>query len=226
MELRLSEELLLLALDDEKGTIVSKASMAISYSLAGAVLLELVLQQKVQLDGKHLVLKDSRLTGDYIYDFVIKLLSSSEKLRTIEYWITKLGDKIKEIKEKLLERLTDKGILEKVEGKVLWIFSTQKYPTRYEKPEYVLRKRIHDIVIGGNEPDDQSSMLLGLIQASDLVKEVFRNKEEYKAAKKRIKELVEGDVVNKAVNNAVQAIQAAITAALITITVATTVTTS
>jgi golgi phosphoprotein 3 len=188
--------------------------------------LELEQQQKIQLDEKHLVLKDSRLTGDFIYDFVIRFISHSQKTRTIEYWITHLGDKIKEVKEKLLEGLTDKGILEKVEGKILWIFPTQKYPTRYEKPEYILRKRIHDIVIGGKEPDVQSSMLLGLIQASDLIKEVFRNKEEYKAAKNRVKVLIEGDAMNKAVNKAVQAIQAAITASLVAITAATTVCTS
>ena len=226
MELRLSEELLLLAQDDEKGTIVSGASIAIDYGLAGAVLLELAEDQKIDLDGTKLELKDSKLTGDFTYDFVIQQISKSSKPRTTEHWVSELAHKTKEIKEKLLEKLTNKGILEKVEGKVLWIFSTKKYPTRYEKPEFVIRKRIHDIVIGGKEPGTRDSMLLGLIQAGGLVKEVFPKKEEYKVAKGRIKELVEGDIMNKAVNQSVQAIQAAIAATMIASAVTATIVTS
>lgn len=210
MELRLAEELLLIALDDEKGTIISSASIAIAYGLAGAILMEMVEIKKIEMDGKKLKLVNPGLTGDFVIDRVVEMIIKSKKTRTLQHWVSKIGYRIKDIKEKLLENLINKGILEKKEGKVLWIFTTKKYPTRYEKPENLVRKRIIDIVMNHGEADSRSLLLISLIEACELTKEVFRNKEEYKIAKKRIKELAAGDMVNKAIHEAVQAIQAAI----------------
>ncbi|NIM10803.1 MAG: hypothetical protein GTO45_02350 [Candidatus Aminicenantes bacterium] len=214
MELRLAEELLLIALDDEKGTIISSASLAIGYGLAGAILMEMAENKKIEMDGKKLKLVNPGLTGDFVIDRVVEMISKSKKDRTLQHWVSQIGYKIKDIKEKLLEDLINKVILEKKEGKVLWIFTTKKYPTRYDKPENLVRKRIIDIVMNQGEADSRSLMLISLIEACELTKEVFRDKEEYKIAKKRIKELAAGDMVNKAIHEAVQAIQAAIMASV------------
>jgi hypothetical protein len=210
MQLRLAEELLLIALDDEKGTIISSAYLAISYGLAGAILMEMAENKKIEIEGKKLKLVNPGLTGDFVIDRVVEMISKSRKPHTLQHWVSQIGYKIKDIKEKLLEDLINKGILEKREGKVLWIFTTKKYPTRYEKPENLVRKRIIDIVMKGVEADSGSLMLLSLIEACELTKEVFRDKKDYKIARKRIKELSAGDMVNKAIHEAVQAIQAAI----------------
>jgi len=47
--LNLMEELLLLALDDEKGKIIFSSSSALPYGLRGALLLELALVKKIDV---------------------------------------------------------------------------------------------------------------------------------------------------------------------------------
>ena len=52
--LNLLEELLLLALDDEKGKIISSSSLALPYGLSGAILLEFSLELMTQYyHGQH-----------------------------------------------------------------------------------------------------------------------------------------------------------------------------
>ena len=53
--LNLMEELLLLALDDEKGKIISSSSCALPYGLRGALLLELFLAEKIDVVDKKIV---------------------------------------------------------------------------------------------------------------------------------------------------------------------------
>jgi|GEM_PF-4255314 len=45
--LNLAEELLLLALQDEKGTVLASAAGSLSYGLAGALLMELALRSRL-----------------------------------------------------------------------------------------------------------------------------------------------------------------------------------
>lgn len=57
MKLNLLEEYLLLALDDDKGKFVID-STRLHYGFAGAVLLELALRGKIQVEGEKLILRD------------------------------------------------------------------------------------------------------------------------------------------------------------------------
>ncbi len=221
MELRLAEELLLLALDDEKGSIVSAASLAIDYGLAGALLLEMAEKGQITLDGKYLKILNPGKTGDQLTDFALDILTSKKKDKDIEYWTSQLGWHFKPKREYLLESLINKGILKKVEGKVLWVFTTKKYPMQYDRPENEIRGRIRGIVLEGKPADTRSLMLINLMEACSLAKEVFKDKQEQKLAEKKIKQLAKGDASSQLVNEAVQGIQTAIMAA-ITISIATT----
>ena len=49
--LTLADELLLLALDDTKGSVHSAASLALDYGLVGAVLTELTLNNRLTMNG-------------------------------------------------------------------------------------------------------------------------------------------------------------------------------
>ena len=52
--LTFAEELLLLALDDEKGVLVQMPIMSFEYGLVGAILMELALMNKIDTDLKNL----------------------------------------------------------------------------------------------------------------------------------------------------------------------------
>ncbi len=50
--LNIAEKLLLLALHDEKGTLLSSASASLLYGLSGVVLMELTLNKRLHIDKK------------------------------------------------------------------------------------------------------------------------------------------------------------------------------
>ncbi len=74
MQLRLAEELLLIALDDEKGTIISSAYLAIGYGLAGAILMEMAENKKIEIEGKKIKLVNPGLTGDFVIDRAVEMI--------------------------------------------------------------------------------------------------------------------------------------------------------
>ena len=74
--LNLMEELLLLALDDEKGKIISSSSCALPYGLRGALLLELFLAEKIDIVDKKIGVIDKSNTGNEVLGFTLLFISA------------------------------------------------------------------------------------------------------------------------------------------------------
>ena len=127
MELNLIDQLTLLALDDKKGTFVTD-STAYSYALAGALIMELALEQRIDLIDEKVIIKDSTKIDDHIIDNYFKTIKESSKERTVKSWVERLGNDANKIKKETLHKLISKRILERKEDKILWIFSYNKYP--------------------------------------------------------------------------------------------------
>ncbi|HQU71608.1 MAG TPA: GPP34 family phosphoprotein [Calditrichia bacterium] len=212
LTLSLSEALLLLALHDEKGSIVFRASTAIDYAVAGAGILELILDGQVELADKKVRIVEAATANSPLKTAILEQLAKSRKVRKLDYWVMNLPHKIKHIKSLITDQLTDKGILREDEKKVLWIFSIKRYPTVDGSPESQLRRRIHDIVLGNDAAEDWEAALLGLVKACDLINDLFE-REDRRVAKKRIKDLQSHTQIGKAVENAVGAATAAVIAA-------------
>ena len=198
--LNLMEELLLLALDDKKGKILFSSSTELPYALRGAVLLELVKEKKIDMVNKKLIIINHTPTDNPILNNALDIISNSRKERSIGHWISKLSYKMKTLRTDLLSGLIKKGILEKVDDKILWIIPTKKYPMKNSIPENEVRQRITDIVLNNKQADERSVMLISLVNACNLIKEVFP-KETRKEAKKKIKEIVKGDNVGSAITD-------------------------
>ena len=223
MELNLIDQLTLLALDDEKGTLLAD-STSFSYATAGALIMELALDERIDLSGNKVVLKDKTKTGDNIVDTYFESIIESKKDRKINYWVEKFGNKADKIKRDTIDKLIENRILEKKEDKILWIFSYNKYPAQNSRPENQLRQRLYDIIVHGHRPELKESMLLNLIESCGLGKEVF-GKEQVKTFKKRLKSINEYDHLGGAISKSVKEICEAITAILV-VMIASTITTT
>jgi len=206
--LKLSEELLLLALRDKKGTLVSSASMALPYGLAGAALMELALRGRLRLKEGKFVADNPTPTGDDILDEALARIRASKKEHKPKHWVSKLSG-IKKMKDRLLQRLVDQGILRREEHRILRLIPSKRYPTVYSGPEMELRERIRDVVLKEKQPDERTVIIISLLHACKLVNEVFE-KGERREAKRRIKQIIKGEAVGKAVSDTVAGIQAAI----------------
>lgn len=222
MNLDLLEEFLLIALDDNKGQFVID-STHLHCGFGGAILLELALREKISIEGDYVVLKDDSYVKEVALNKTIDLLKDTKKKRKIKDWIGVLSRKAGEFKQDTLERLINKGILKKQEHKILWIIPYNKYPTDNLSPENKVRERLNGVMLKGEESEPRDIMLLSLIEVSDLTREAFRNKKDYKVVKKKIKEVTQDVKISSAINKSIREIQAAIMIALTTMIVVTNV---
>lgn len=208
----LAEDLLLLALDDDKGTVSWQRTTALPYGLGGALLVDLALQGRVTMVDDRISLSDPAPTGEAVLDAALVTIRSAKKEHDAKYWVKHLGDR-SGLKEELARRLVARGILREQEHAFLWVFHDPRFPASDPRPEAALRERIRDVVLNGAEPDERTLLLLSLVNACGLTGDLF-SKEELKRTKPRVKELIEGERVGKAVGRAVEEVNAAVIAAV------------
>lgn len=223
MELNLIEDFLLISLDDEKGRFILDTTY-VDNGLAGAVMLELALNGKIELRDNRIHLINSDPLGNLILDQAMQAINNEKKDRKVSFWIGALNANASNIKHVTLKNLTEKGIISKQEGKTLWVFSYNKYPTKDALPENEVRSRLNNIVLDKMEPTPKCLMLLNLIDVCELSDEVFRTKEVRKAAKNKIRELTKSrsDITDQTTLEVQTAIIAATMSAVIASTTAST----
>ncbi|GAB5523023.1 MAG: hypothetical protein Roseis2KO_08950 [Roseivirga sp.] len=225
MELNLVEEYLLIALDDDKGAFVID-STHLHYGFAGAVLLELAVREKIDIDGDYLHLKSHSQEPEAALNQAINLIRESDKTKKVKHWLDALARKAGEMKQATLQRLIERGVLRKEEHKILWIIPNNKYPTSNSNPENKVRERLNNVILNGARSEPRDVMLLSLIDVSDLTKEAFRDQSDYKEVKRKIKEVTEDIKISQAINKSIREIQTAIMISIATTMVVTTVITS
>ena len=197
-ELTLPEHLLLLAMQDEKGAIVPSSTLALPYGLNGALLLELSLRQRVKVQEGMMQEVSDAPTGDDILDEALQSLKDCERDKSAEFWVARPDALVKDLKARLLDRLVERGILKRESHRVLWLVPYDRFPELDGSAERDLRQRIHDVVLNGATADEATALLISLIHACGLVKEVFPE-QDAKAVKETIKELSEGSQIASAV---------------------------
>lgn len=213
MNLTLIDQLTLLALDDKKGTFVPD-STSFKYAIAGAVILELALEEKIEILDSRVKVKERSKTGDKVLDVYFDLIIQSNRERKIKTWIEKFGEKAKHIKKDTLAKLIENQILTKKQDKFLWVFTYNKYPAQNARPETHLKDRLYQIIMHGHRPELKEIMLLNLIESCGLGKEVF-GKENAKNFKKTVKQINQYDQLSGAVNKSIKEVCDAVNTMLV-----------
>lgn len=195
MQASLPEELLLLALHDEKGSVIPAAAPVLNGALIGAVLMELGLLGRLRENPDGTVEADPTPTGNPILDEVSLWISQADRPRMPSYWVGRLAGRMPRLKDRLLEQLVAKGILERRERRILWIFPSRSFTLADAAAEQQVRNRIRSVVLDGQEPDQRTAALIGLIRACNLIDELFAPHERPQAHR-RIGELTSEEAVH------------------------------
>lgn len=203
--LTLPEQLLLLAMDDKKGTILTAAVIPIQFGLAGAAIMELALRGNVEIRDKKLDVTNDSYTGDNLLDGVINQFKSTNKRKSVSDWIIALADK-DNIQKLTVKSLVNKGILEAEEHKTLGIFKSTHYPMKDSGQELEIKEKIRRVVLYNDKMDTKVVVLIGLVNTCGLTSEIF-SKDERKRAKSRIKEISNSDLISKTVVDTVTEVQ-------------------
>ncbi|HLR97319.1 MAG TPA: GPP34 family phosphoprotein [Jiangellaceae bacterium] len=214
----IAENLLLLVLDDETGKVVIDTSK-LDAALAGSILLELARAERLDVGEPGfwsstgpIVVADPTPTGDAVLDAA--LAEAGEKERKPADLISTVQ---KDLRDTLVERLADRGVLSREEGRVLGIFPTTSWPAEDSSHEDEVRRRLHDVLVGGVTPDERTQALVGLLAALDAAPTALHITDRHtkKAVKKRAEELREASWTDDAIGKALSNVDAAVMAAVI-----------
>src|SRR4051794_22606008 len=218
MDLILAEQVLLIALDDERGK--DKTDWGSDPGLAAALLLDLAARELVRVRDDRVIALDGPEPGHELLRDAHAAIDAEDKPRKARHWVDKLPRALKPLKARVAGGLVERGVLGEERSKVLGLFSTTRYPKADPAVERELRARLGAVLVTGRSPTEQEALLIGLLHPLGLVDAVVA-KEDRKAAKARAKEIGETGIAGTAVRDSVRAMQAAvITAAIVPATVA------
>jgi len=208
--LSFAEEIYLLALDDVSGKIIIPSKETVlNTALIGAVLSELSFLGKIDTDTENLYILNTDLTGNAVLDEVMKILQDnvSNGQAPLYQCMKMLLPEAGNIENSVLENLISRGILKKIEEKILWIFPQRRYPIIDNREITDVETRLRDIVMGDEIPDPRESVLISLVHNCDLFREILSPKE-LRRCSPRIEELSKIDSVGREVAQLIDQINA------------------
>ena len=209
--LLLYEEIMLLALRDDKGTIASGTMYQIA--IGGAILSELLLEKRIKVDvskkRKLVDLVDPKPVGDPLVDECLEKISNSKRRATLQTWVTRFAN-VKKLKHRAVAQLCKRRILRADEDKILLVFTRKTYPEIDPRPERELIERLRKAIFADAKTlDPRTVVLVSLAHNSGLLKITF-DKKELKRRKARIESIIQGEMTGEAAKAAMEAMQAAI----------------
>jgi hypothetical protein len=198
----LPEELLLLGYDDVTGQ-AKMGSIELDCGLAGAVLVELRLAGRIDvIDGRVAVL-DPTPVGDAESDAVLARIAGEQKRRKPDWWVAKLRHGMR---NRLLARLIDRGVLRMQLQELLWGFSVRRYFAIDSGITSTARSRLERVVVHNLDPDARTAALATLLNVCGVARRVFPDLGR-KQLKVRMAQLAEGQWPSVAVRDAIRSIQ-------------------
>ena len=208
------EEIVLLALDDKTGKFVDLPPLAMDQALAGAALLELAFQNRIDTDLTHLSLVSPKPTGEEMLDPLLEKIVTAKDKKDAKYWVGVFSVDGEKIREKVLRRLVQRGILKQEEKKILWVIPGRRYPMVNDQEEREVRKRIRSVVVDGEVPGPRDVVLVSLASACQLLRSVFTDADLLKYSA-RIAEVSKMDLIGRAVSKSVAEVQEAVMRAVL-----------
>lgn len=224
--LRFSEELLLMLLNEESGDFSSIPPRTLDYTLAGATLTDLAFEGRIDTDSTSLTLIDPTPVGDELLDPILAEIAADwDNLaddalpRIPEFWVRRIAGQFQDLRDKMLERLTENGLLDTDDARVIFTLSrpllrTRRYMTAEGQYEREVHDRIMSVLFNEEIPSPADAAHIGLAHACGHFRSILTTSE-YEQVRERI-ELIAGldRIGGMAVANAIRKLSLAETQAL------------
>lgn len=205
------EDLTLLMMDDKSGAIAGAGTLY--YTLGGAVLVELGLGGHITVDENDQGFNGLRVhatPGDPLPDPLLQAAreKTAERVRGVQTLLIEIGTGMRET---VLERLVERGMLRQESKKMLGIFRTTSTTAADTGHKKALMEEVRAVLVDGVEPDARTASLIGLLSASGTLPTLHRSIPWSGKVYKRAKELEQASWGAEAVNAAVLRTVTAIT---------------
>ncbi len=207
--LRFVEEIVLLLLRDDDGRFVTVSNWSLDYATAGAVLMDLAMENRIDTDLDSLFLIDATPIGDSLLDPTLAEIAAQAEMgekHDARFWVTSTARSGPAIREEALSRLVEEGILERQDDRFLWVFRSRRYPSVDGNAEREVKLRIMDVLFSDGIPSPRDVVIICLADACDIFKELL-TRQELATVAARIEQVRKLDLIGQAMSRAIQDIE-------------------
>ena len=210
--LRFAEEIILLLLNDDDDRFARVPNVSLDYALAGGVLMDLALEDRIDTDLEKLVVLDATPTGDSLLDPTLAEIAGGGG-NDARYWVERAAVRSDSLREEVLARLVEQGILERVEDRFLWVFESRRYPTIDGEAQREVKLRITGDLFSDEIPDPRDIVIICLADACGIFKSIFTS-HELDRISPRIEQVRKLDLIGQAMTQAIQDIEMTLVASM------------
>lgn len=208
-DLSIAEEMLLLLLHDDDGTFIRLPDWSIRYALSGSVLMELAELGRIDTDLERLFVVSEEPVDNELVNSLLHEIIREENDQNIRFWVERTAVHAEAIREHALNSLIEKGILEKREQKVLWVFRSRKYPIIDGRAEKEVKLRLFEVLLSDALPSPRDVVILCLSHACGILNEILP-RHELDRALDRIEQVRRLDLIGQTVAKAIWDIEISI----------------
>ncbi len=208
----LASDLTVLAWDDTAGKPAWRGASTLRTGIAGALLLDAVLTEAVQVDDGRVVVTGR--ADEPLLQEVVDIVAAYRRPPKVSSAVQRLATGKRQ--RAVVDRLLTEGVLRSEQQRVLGIFPVTRHPMVATEAAAQLRTQVTELLTGRSDADlvdDRLVMLAALAGSSSLVDGLV-DRGERREAKRRAKRFGEGDGISPAVREAIQAAQAATVAVI------------
>ncbi|WP_165777553.1 GOLPH3/VPS74 family protein [Amycolatopsis antarctica] len=203
-ELTVAEEVVLIALDDQTGG--GRTRLGLDWALAGAVIVELALTQRIAVSDDDVVsVVDPAPTGVGHLDAVLAEAGGGVKVSKL-LRRTRTGTPVRTV-----TALVERGVLQRKRTWLLGVVPAYRYPVADASAEAEVRARLAAAVLDGDAPSERTAGLIGVLHAAKLWRRAVPAGER-KQVRKRMGEIAKSQSISPAVRRAIVRTQGAIAA--------------
>ena len=207
--LRFAEEVLVFLLDKQIGHMAPVPDRTLRFVMAGAVLMDLALEDRIDTDMKRLLLVNPTPVGDDLLDPSLAMIAEDADNQDAAQWVERLATSeiVGSVRERAINRLIERRILERETGGFLsltrWVARAGRYPRVSGPAGREVEERIMGILFAEDVPAPRDAMLIALIDACGVFDRVLSREERAEVAD-RIDLLGRLDLIGRAVSNAIR----------------------
>lgn len=200
--LTLVEEATLLALDDQTGSRRPMPALAYDYLLAGALLSDLAVANRIDTDLKQATVLTTEPTGDPLLDYGLTLITADTAVRSTSALLEILVKESYQISDLAIDRLIDRGVLKRQSNRLLWVLGLRRYPTVDNTERMEVLTRLGTLILNEDIPDPHDAILISLITGCQLTHNIFTGPS-YESRRQRLSTLASMDLVGREVGRTV-----------------------
>ncbi|MGH8876114.1 MAG: GOLPH3/VPS74 family protein [Stackebrandtia sp.] len=197
------DDIAVLAYNDDTGR---NRVQHLAYALAGGVLAELVLQQRIDIDSSGRVSVVSAVpTRDTVIDACLQRISQ-DRPRKAKSWVKKLS---RGLKNTVLDSLVERRILTHQRGAFLGLIPLNRYHPADGTRKAELRSRLESAIAAEAASDARTAVLAGTVWAASMYKAALPGYSRF-GVRKILKSINDGPFATDATRQAVKAIRKAV----------------